>query len=356
MRRRRVLGVPVGRRKQNHLGRLAAAGASAVALVPVAQQAARAVQKTRSAARGASDVLDQLGSVKDAVSSHSSTVGKAAALVSTARHGGKNKPKLSHLIEEHTDIGVPRSVVYNQWTQMELFPTIVKGVETVDQKEDDQAVWTSKIGPVRRVWKARITEQVPDEKIAWKSESGPEHQGVVTFHSLGDDLTRVLIQIQYKPHGPLETIANELRIQRRRVRRDLRMFKHFLELRGEETGEWRGEIGSGGGRGGSGRSKGPARGRGRSTASSASRSSSEARSSSSTRGHSASRAASSSGNSSSRQSSNGKAGGSSGSTRPSSARNARGSTGSTSSRSASRSNGKGGGSTRANGAKKAASR
>lgn len=339
MRRRRILGLPVGRRKQSNLGRLAAAGATAAAFVPVAQQAARAVQKTRGAASGASDMLDQLGSVKDAVSSHSSTAGKAAALVNTVRHGGKNKPKLSHLIEEHTDIGLPRSVVYNQWTQMELFPAIVKGVEAVDQKEDDEALWTSKIGPVRRVWKARITEQVPDEKIAWKSESGPEHQGVVTFHSLGDDLTRVLIQMEYKPHGPLETLANELRVQRRRVRRDLRMLKHFLELRGEETGEWRGEIGDDGGGHGSGRSESSTHGRGRgaSATSGRGRSSNGARANSASRGRSAAKTSSRSNSSRSARSSNEKSGGSSGSTRANS-------------------NGKSGSTRRVSAAKKAASR
>jgi uncharacterized membrane protein len=237
--------MPFGRRGPSRLQKLVAVGSTAAAIVPLAEQAVHAVGKARELSSGARQAKDRIQQIEEAVSSHSSTVGKAASLLNTARKGGKDKPKLSHLIEEHTDIGLPRSTVYNQWTQLELFPSIVKGVDAVDQDEDDRAVWTSKIGPVRRVWKARIAEQVTDEKIAWRSESGPEHEGVVTFHSLSPDLTRVLIQMHYKPHGPLETIANELRIQRRRVRRDLRMFKHFLELRGEESGSWRGQIGSG---------------------------------------------------------------------------------------------------------------
>ena len=237
--------MPFGKRGPSRLEKMVAIGSTAVAIVPLAEQAVHAVGKARELSSGARQAKERFQQVEEAVSSHSSTLGKAASLLNTARKGGKDKPKLSHLIEEHTDIGLPRSTVYNQWTQLELFPSIVKGVDAVDQNDDERAVWTSKIGPVRRQWKARITEQTTDEKIAWRSESGPEHEGVVTFHSLSPDLTRVLIQMHYKPHGPLETIANELRVQRRRVRRDLRMFKHFLELRGEETGGWRGQIGSG---------------------------------------------------------------------------------------------------------------
>ena len=247
--------MPFGKRSPSRLEKVAAIGSTAAAIVPLAEQAVHAVGKARELASGGLQAKERIQQIEDAVSSHSSTVRKAASFLNSARKGGKGTPKLSHLIEEHTDIGLPRSTVYNQWTQLELFPSIVKGVDAVDQDQDEQVIWTSKIGPVRREWKARITEQVTDEKIAWHSESGPEHEGVVSFHSLSPDLTRVLIQMHYKPHGPLETIGNELRIQRRRVRRDLRMFKHFLELRGEETGGWRGQIGSGG----SGRSRAASR-------------------------------------------------------------------------------------------------
>ncbi len=253
------MGIPVGRAKHPtplaRLARAGALGATALAAVPVAERGARligggrdVVGKGRDLMGTAGEVTDAIGDVRDAVSSHSSTVGKAVGLIGAATHLGKGDaagsgtPRLRHLIEEHTDISVPRSVAYNQWTEMEMFPSIVKGVDSVDQAEEDRTEWASKIGPVRRRWKAQIVEQVPDERIAWVSQSGPEHRGVVTFHSIDEDLTRVLVQMHYVPHGPLETVANSLRVQRRRVRRDLRLFKHFLELRGEETGEWRGTI------------------------------------------------------------------------------------------------------------------
>ncbi len=268
-RRRKIMGIPVGRSRRSgsaaSLARMGAVGAAALAAVPVAERGARLVGKGHGVVERGQDLLgksqevaDAAAGIKDAVSSHSSTVGKAAGLIGAAVHlgrdgsgGSSGPPKLKHLIEEHTDISVPRSVAYNQWTEMEMFPSIVKGVSAVDQLRHDRTEWISKIGPVRRRWKAEIVEQVPDERIAWRSESGPEHRGVVTFHSLDEDLTRVLVQMHYVPHGPFEVTANSLRVQRRRVRRDLRLFKHFLELRGEETGAWRGRIptGEGGGEG-----------------------------------------------------------------------------------------------------------
>jgi uncharacterized membrane protein len=275
-RRKRILGVPVGRAKPRvratDIARVGIMGAGALAAVPAAQRGIRAMGKVSEVAGKAGDALGTVKDMKQAVSSHSSTVGKAVGMVGAVSHMGQNgqsgsdddagKPKLAHLIEEHTDIAVPRSVAYNQWTEFEMFPSIAKGVDSVDQLGDERAEWTSKVGPVNRKWRALITDQVPDERIAWRSEAGPEHRGVVSFHSLDDDLTRVLVQMHYVPHGPLETVGNKLRIQRRRVRRDLRLFKHFLELRGVETGAWRGSIGDHTDRsGGSGNSGGSGGGR-----------------------------------------------------------------------------------------------
>jgi Polyketide cyclase / dehydrase and lipid transport len=120
----------------------------------------------------------------------------------------------------------------------------MKAVQQADQKdhEDDQTTWSVKIGPSARQWEAEITEQVPDERIVWKATDGANNWGVVTFHSLDDNLTRVMVQMEYHPNGFIEKTGNLLRIQRRRVRRELRLFKHFLEIPGQETGGWRGEI------------------------------------------------------------------------------------------------------------------
>ncbi|MDQ6838845.1 MAG: SRPBCC family protein [Actinomycetota bacterium] len=256
MSRQRVLGLPIGkqRRSRSQVAKAVGAGAAMLAApavaVPAVRKASKVVHgagkvvgKGQEMAGKASDVMDTATDIKEAVSSHSSTIGKIGGVISAVKgKSGNSKPKLSHLIEQHTDIAVARSTVYNQWTQLEMFPTITKGIESVQQEDDEKSKWTSKIGPSRRTWTGHVVEQIPDERIAWKSEGGASLQGVVTFHSLDVDLTRVLVQMEYKPKGPVEWVGNTLRIQRRRAARDLRLFKHYLELRNEETGAWRGRI------------------------------------------------------------------------------------------------------------------
>jgi|GEM_PF-379532 len=262
-RRRKVLGFPVGRKKPRIPRKALVAAGAGLAGVPAAIAASRrasdaassgsekvhrvqeAVSTGSDKVRQVADLAQKVGSMKEAADQHSSKVGKVGAIIGQLANlggSGDRPPKLSHLIEEHTEVGVPRSEAYNQWTQFEMFPSIVKGAEQVEQLERDKVKWTSKIGPSRRTWTTEITEQVPDERIAWKSSGGLQMKGVVTFHSLDEDLTRVLVQIEYDPSGPVEQVGNLLRIQRRRVRRDLRLFKHFVELRGESTGAWRSRI------------------------------------------------------------------------------------------------------------------
>jgi hypothetical protein len=262
-RRRKVLGLPIGRKRPRIPSKaLVAAGAGIVGL-PAAVAASRrlpgavssgadrvhrvqdAVASGTDKVRQISDIAEKAEKAKEAADQHSTKIGKVGAIVSQlSKMGGSgdHPPKLSHLIEEHTEVAVPRTETYNQWTQFEMFPSIVKGAEQVEQIERDKVKWSSKIGPSRRSWTTEITEQIPDERISWKSTGGLQMKGVVTFHSLDEDLTRVLVQIEYDPSGPVEQVGNLLRIQRRRVRRDLRLFKHFVELRGQATGAWRSRI------------------------------------------------------------------------------------------------------------------
>lgn len=248
-RRRTVLGLPIGRKRRRVSGRTLVAAGAGLAAVPGAVATARRVGALVSsgteAAENMIDLSQKAERVKDAIGQHGTTIGKiraAASEIGKLSGGGDGPPKLSHLIEEHTEIAVPRHVAYNQWTQFEMFPSIFKGADQVEQLERDKTKWRSKIGPSHREWTAEITEQVPDERIAFKSTGGLQLQGVVTFHSLDDELTRVLVEMEYTPSGPVESVGNLLRIQRRRVRRDLRLYKHFLELRGEATGAWRSRI------------------------------------------------------------------------------------------------------------------
>ena len=145
-------------------------------------------------------------------------------------------------VEESIDVRAPLSTVYNQWTQFEEFPKFMEGVESVTQMSDSTLHWVAEIGGQHREWDARITEQKPDERIAWKSTNGTGNAGVVTFHRIADNTTRVMLQLEvYRPDWK-EKAAELTGMIKRQVKKDLERFKEFIESRGRETGAWRGEI------------------------------------------------------------------------------------------------------------------
>jgi uncharacterized membrane protein len=159
--------------------------------------------------------------------------------------GGKGKggaPKATVIVEE-VDVGVPLATAYDQWTQFEEFSKFMKGVESVDQQDEVEANWRGKVAKSRRTWTSKIREQVPDERIVWTSEGAKGSvNGVVTFHALADDLTRMLVTLEYYPSGLFEKTANIWRAPGRRARLDLKHFRRFIMTEGEATGSWRGEI------------------------------------------------------------------------------------------------------------------
>jgi uncharacterized membrane protein len=150
--------------------------------------------------------------------------------------------KFMNIIEDVT-VGVPVDVAYNQWTQFQEFASFMKGVDSVDQTDEVTSNWKVKVFKSRRTWKGTVQEQIPDRKIAWTTD-GPKGttKGVVTFHPLADDLTQILLVIEYYPSGLFEKTGNLWRAPGRRARLDLKNFRRFITMRGEETGSWRGEI------------------------------------------------------------------------------------------------------------------
>lgn len=145
-------------------------------------------------------------------------------------------------VTKSVDVNVPVRTAYNQWTQFEEFPRFMEGVEEVRQLSDQNMHWRAKIGGKAEEWDAVITEQIPDERVAWTNTTGARNAGVVTFHRLGDNQTRVTLQMDYEPEGLVENVGDKLGFVDRRVDGDLKRFKEYIESRGAETGAWRGEV------------------------------------------------------------------------------------------------------------------
>jgi uncharacterized membrane protein len=140
------------------------------------------------------------------------------------------------------DVDVPVNVAYNQWTQFESFPQFMDGVDEITQKSDTLTHWKISIAGVKREFDAEITEQAPDQRIAWKSVGGTDHAGVVTFHKLEDTKTRVALQLETNPEGFVEKVGDLVGLTNANAKSDLKRFKQFIESRGTETGAWRGEV------------------------------------------------------------------------------------------------------------------
>jgi uncharacterized membrane protein len=145
-------------------------------------------------------------------------------------------------IEQSIEVDVPLETAYNQWTQFEEFPQFMEAVTAVRQTDDSHLHWVAEIGGRAEEWDAEIVEQRPNERIAWRSTGGSPNAGVVTFHRLDDDTTRVMLQMKWEPKGAAEKTGGALGFDSRSVKGDLERFKEMIESRGTETGAWRGTI------------------------------------------------------------------------------------------------------------------
>ena len=145
-------------------------------------------------------------------------------------------------IEQSIEVAVPVSTAYNQWTQFEAFPQFMEGIDEVRQLDDQRLLWVAEIAGKRHEWEARITEQQPDERVAWRSDDGKTNAGVVTFHRIDDAKTRIMVQMDWEPEGVVEKVGGTLGFDQRRLKSDLERFRDLIESSGKESGAWRGEV------------------------------------------------------------------------------------------------------------------
>ncbi len=145
-------------------------------------------------------------------------------------------------LHKSIEVNVPVKIAYNQWTQFEDFPNFMENVVEVRQIDDSHVHWHAEIAGKHKEWDTEIVEQIPDQRIAWRTMAGPENQGVVTFEPVGGDRTRVSVDVEYQPETAMEKVGSMLGMVSSNVEEDLENFRDFIESRGHETAAWRGEI------------------------------------------------------------------------------------------------------------------
>jgi uncharacterized membrane protein len=145
-------------------------------------------------------------------------------------------------VEESIDVDVPVSTAYNQWTQFEEFPRFMTSVEEVHQLDDTHLHWRASVAGKTKEWDAEITEQIPDQRIAWRSVGGVRNEGVVTFNKVGDNKTRIELHMDYQPETAAEKVGDITGAVKLVAKGNLKRFKELIEGRGVETGAWRGTV------------------------------------------------------------------------------------------------------------------
>ena len=145
-------------------------------------------------------------------------------------------------VEESIEVEVPVSTAYNQWTQFEEFPRFMQSVEEVKQLDDTHQHWRANIAGKIKEWDAEITEQIPDQRIAWRSTSGVRNAGAVRFQSLGPNRTKIVLHMDYQPETAGEKIGDAVGGMKLTAKGNLKRFKDLIEGRGVETGAWRGTV------------------------------------------------------------------------------------------------------------------
>ena len=145
-------------------------------------------------------------------------------------------------VEKSIEVDVPVTTAYNQFTQFEDFPTFMENVESVSQIDDTHLRWIAEYGGEREEWTAEITEQVPDQRIAWKGQGGVQQSGLVTFEPLGESKTKLTVEMEWEPEGFKEKAGAMVGADSRSVGEDLDRFKDMIESRGVETGAFRGSV------------------------------------------------------------------------------------------------------------------
>jgi hypothetical protein len=224
---------------------LTSAAVSALGAVAAAKGPDLARKLMGSAEEKGEDEAEKLGKdavegAKEGLTSQGGIAGKVASKMLGGGGGGSGGKKTRRLpIQRWTDVALPVDRVYEEWTKFDQFPSFMHRVLNVEQKDRDKISWQEKIWFSKRQWEGRVTERRKNDRIVWTTTSGMSHKGVVSFHRLADNLTRVMVDMEFEPNGMMEKMASGLRFVKRAVQSDLARFKAYVEMQDAKGIEYR---------------------------------------------------------------------------------------------------------------------
>jgi len=131
-------------------------------------------------------------------------------------------------IQRSVDIAVPIDVAWDEWMRFEFLPEGTHRVADVE-REDGHLFGRVSGLHVERDWEAEIVDERIDESFAWRSEGASDCSGLVTFHELGDRLTRLELHLDVIPGGLSDAVTLALHVADRRAEAELRRFKAQVE-------------------------------------------------------------------------------------------------------------------------------
>ena len=115
-------------------------------------------------------------------------------------------------------------------------------IESAEQVDETTVNFQAKMWGISKRFEAEIVEQRPDKRIEWNVTDGYAHTGVVTFHPLSDNLTRIDLSLDIQPSNLIDKASRGMRFAKRAVRGDLHRFKAYVELDEDDKDGWRGTI------------------------------------------------------------------------------------------------------------------
>jgi uncharacterized membrane protein len=211
---------------------VAAAAASAAAAGLAAKKGPDLMKKLQGEAGDEGEEIGKKGlqGLKKGLGESGGPAGKIASKLIGGGGGQKGGKSRRLPIQRWTDVAVPVDKAYQAWTQFEEFPKFMHRVLEVKKEDQNKIHWREKIWFSTREWDGEITERRKNDRIAWKSVSGTQHSGVISFHKLDSNLTRVLVTLDFVPSGMLEKMASGMRFVKRAVEADLARFKAYVEF------------------------------------------------------------------------------------------------------------------------------